>query len=276
MQGGLTMAKFRQVHTTFWQDPRVLEEMTPEDRYFYLYLLTNPNTTQIGVYQITRKQMAFDLGYSVESVNSLLERFITHHKLIKYNDKTREIALLNWGKYNLSRSGKPVIDCVTKELSEVKDKTLIWEIMNKTTNDTMVKLFSRYVYDTSHDTSTIGGQEEQQEEEKEKQQEQNAFAFFENNFGVLNPFVSQSIEGWINDLGEVVVIEAMKRALKQQKKWNYAEGILKQWVNNNIKTLQDVLVSDKQFKQKQEPSTPKRNDKHLDYMRQLRGEAHGS
>ncbi len=71
------MAKYRQVHTTFWQDPKVLEEMTPEDKYFYLYLLTNPNTTQIGVYQITKKQMAFDLGYSTESINSLLHRFIT-------------------------------------------------------------------------------------------------------------------------------------------------------------------------------------------------------
>ncbi|MBL3200221.1 DnaD domain protein, partial [Klebsiella pneumoniae] len=28
--------------------------------------------------------------------------------------------------------------------------------------------------------------------------------------------------------------------LKQQKKWKYAEGILKQWANNNVKTLQDV------------------------------------
>lgn len=272
------MAKFRQVHTTFWQDPKVLEEMTPEDKYFYLYLMTNPNTTQIGVYQITRKQMAFDLGYSGESVNSLLERFINHHKLIKYNEKTRELALLNWGKYNLARAGKPVVDCVTKELGEVKDKTLIWEIMNKTTNNSMVELFSRFVYDSSNDTSTTSGQEEEQEEEKEEQQEQNAFAFFQQNFGVINPFVSESVSQWINDTSNELVIEAMKRALKQQKKWNYAEGILKQWVNNNIKTIEDIVASDNQFKKKKEQpiNTPKRNDKHLDYMRQLRGEMSGS
>ena len=28
--------------------------------------------------------------------------------------------------------------------------------------------------------------------------------------------------------------------MKQQKKWNYAEGILKQWINHNVKTLKDV------------------------------------
>ena len=83
------MAKFRMVYTEFWTDSKVVEEFTPEDKYFYLYLLTNPNTTQIGIYEITKKQMAFDMGYSLESVDSLLDRFINHHKLIKYNPETR-------------------------------------------------------------------------------------------------------------------------------------------------------------------------------------------
>ncbi|PEZ81277.1 chromosomal replication initiator DnaA, partial [Bacillus cereus] len=47
------MAIFRQVHTSFWNDVKVQEEFTPEDKYFFLYLLTNPQTKQIGVYQIT-------------------------------------------------------------------------------------------------------------------------------------------------------------------------------------------------------------------------------
>ena len=32
------MAIYRPVHVTFWQDPKVIEEMTPEDKLFYLYL----------------------------------------------------------------------------------------------------------------------------------------------------------------------------------------------------------------------------------------------
>jgi hypothetical protein len=50
-------AKYRMVRTDFWKDLIVPEAMTTEDKYFYLYLLTNPNTTQIGVYQITKKPM---------------------------------------------------------------------------------------------------------------------------------------------------------------------------------------------------------------------------
>lgn len=39
--------KYRMVRTDFWKNPIVSEEMTPVDKYFYLYLLTNPDTTQI-------------------------------------------------------------------------------------------------------------------------------------------------------------------------------------------------------------------------------------
>ena len=119
------MAKFRKVRIDFWMDPIVSEEMTPEDRYFYLYLLTNQRTTQIGIYKITKKQMAFDIGYSIESVHSLMERFIMHHKLIRYNPETRELAIKNWGETNFDKAGKPMMDCIFSELKEVKDISLI-------------------------------------------------------------------------------------------------------------------------------------------------------
>ncbi|PGB81408.1 DNA replication protein DnaD [Bacillus toyonensis] len=66
------------------------------------------------------------------------------------------------------------------------------------------------------------------------------FSFYENNFGILNSFIAENISQWINGTNEELVQAAMERALKQQKKWNYAEGILKQWINNNVKTLKDV------------------------------------
>lgn len=162
------MAKYRHVHTTFWQDPKVTEELTPEDRYFYLYLITNPNTTQIGIYPITKKQMAFDLGYSIESVNSLMDRFVNHHKLILYNNDTREMAIKNWPKYNLNKGGKPILDCVTKELRDVKDKSLMKVLYPKIENTNIRDLFERYADDTLHDTSTTSGQKEK-EKEKEKE-----------------------------------------------------------------------------------------------------------
>ncbi|MFV1457131.1 DnaD domain protein [Bacillus mycoides] len=83
-----------------------------------------------------------------------------------------------------------------------------------------------------------------------KQSSSSIFAFYENNFGILNPFVADSITQWANDTSEELVQAAMERALKQQKKWNYAEGILKQWVNKNIRTLADVNAAEIEFKNK--------------------------
>ena len=185
------MAKYRYVYTTFWNDPRVVEEMTAEDKYFFLYLLTNESTTQIGIYQITKKQIAFDMGYSMESAGALLQRFRDHHKIIKYNEETREIAIKNWGKYNLNRGGKPILDCVKSELKEVKDTSLIRWVGEGISNDSVRIVYESY-YDTSHDTyndsseneessndagsydtSTMRGQKEKEKEKQKEKQKEN-------------------------------------------------------------------------------------------------------
>ena len=185
------MAKYRMVHTEFWMSPIVSEEMTPEDRYFFLYLLTNPHTKQTGIYRITKKQMAFDMGYSIESVHSLMDRFIHHHKLIRYNPQTRELAIKNWGKENLIRGGKPVIDCILAELENVEDTSLIQFVGENITKLEFRSLYESFytsaedttsipsesgVDDSSDDTcttrGTIRGQKEKEnKKEKEKQQQ---------------------------------------------------------------------------------------------------------
>jgi DnaD/phage-associated family protein len=82
----------------------------------------------------------------------------------------------------------------------------------------------------------------------------NPFKFYQENFGVISPFIADSVGQWVDDIGNELVIEAMQRALKQQKKWNYAEGILKSWINQGIKNIDEVLASENQFKKKGEPS----------------------
>lgn len=177
------MAKYRHVYTSFWQDPKVIEEMTPEDKLFYLYLLTNPSTKQIGIYQLTRKQMAFELGYSLESINALLERFVNHHKVIQYDYDTREVCMVNWGRYNFIKGGKPVEDCIRKELREVKNQDFIKIVYDRIESEKIRTIFDEYfdevaLRDTSRDTirDTLRGQKEKQKQkenkkEKEKQQQ---------------------------------------------------------------------------------------------------------
>ena len=113
------MALYRTISTSFWTDSKVIDDFTPEDRYFYLYLFTNPHTTICGCYEISLKQIASETGYSLESVQNLVNRFKIVHKVIGYSQETKEILLLNWHKYNWSDSDR-LKRAVTKEVSEIK------------------------------------------------------------------------------------------------------------------------------------------------------------
>lgn len=45
----------RMVETDFWQDEKVIEQFSPEDKYFMMYLLTNPKVTSIGIYKFRKR-----------------------------------------------------------------------------------------------------------------------------------------------------------------------------------------------------------------------------
>jgi hypothetical protein len=138
------MAVYRQIQTTYWQDDFVLN-LTPEEKYFYLFLLTNSKTKQCGIYQLPMPIIIVEIGYNQETVEKLLRRFIDYGKIL-YNPKTHEIGIVNWLKYNPMESPKTKA-CVLKELKEVKDKSLI---------------------DKIYPIQGVSQKEQEQEEEKEK------------------------------------------------------------------------------------------------------------
>jgi len=252
------------VYTTFWADPKVLEEFTPEDKLFYLYLLTNEYANQIGIYQITKKQMAFEIGYSTESINALLQRFVDHHKVVEYNQENREIFIKNWAKYNLSKGGKPVIDCVKKDLETVKTPEFIEKSIKLIMKPEIQVLFiQKYESLTNRDTNrtTISGQKEKQTQkqtQKEKQT-QNGYSlideefgkvvrFYEENFGPLSPFVGEELDLLTKSYPSELVLEAFKETRLNQtvrKPLNFANTILRNWHSENIKSLHDLEMKRK-------------------------------
>jgi len=128
------MAVKRVVDINFWNDEKVMEQFTPEDKLFMLYLLTNPHTTQLGIYAINKKIMAFELGFSPDTINVLIDRFENKYQMIKYSNETREIAIKNYLKYSIVKGGKPVEDCLEKEIKQVKDRSLLIYIFNNIIN----------------------------------------------------------------------------------------------------------------------------------------------
>lgn len=94
------MALYRTVSLQFWTDPKVDDEFSPEDKYFYLYLLTNPHTALCGCYEISMKQMCRETGYNEDTVNRLLNRLEKQHEVIRYSAAFSEVLILNWHKHH--------------------------------------------------------------------------------------------------------------------------------------------------------------------------------
>lgn len=103
------MAFYRQIYSTFWTDPKIDDDFSPEDKYFYLYLLTNAHTNACGCYEISMKQFTRELGYNEDTVRLLIKRMEESHKVIRYSQETKEVLLLNWSKYNWSASPNFII-----------------------------------------------------------------------------------------------------------------------------------------------------------------------
>ncbi|PTK44482.1 DnaD domain protein [Staphylococcus hominis] len=77
------------------------------------------------------------------------------------------------------------------------------------------------------------------------------FNFYqENGFGILRPVIVDQINAWIDDFGangEDIVIRALKEAAENNVyKWNYVNQILKNWYENNIKSIEDVEARKKE------------------------------
>ena len=144
----------RIVDTAFWTDGKV-DEFSPEDKYFMLYLLTNPFTTQLGIYEISIKQVAFQMGYSVDAVNVLLDRFENKYGVIfcsRTTNITCEVAIKNFLRHSIIKGGKPVEDCIKKEMSKVKNKNLIVKVFDFISdkddlNETVKKIINEYEFD---------------------------------------------------------------------------------------------------------------------------------
>jgi len=164
----------RCISTGFWKDDKVLNDFSPEDKYFMLYLLTNPHTSQLGIYHLPLKVAAVELGYSLDAINVLLVRFETKYDIIRYSRETNEVAIKNYLRYSIVSGGKPVMDCLEKEYNTIKDMSLVSYVFNhlksidsKYLNITVIDFINkykdinndndneRYVHESYHESSEI-------------------------------------------------------------------------------------------------------------------------
>ena len=199
------MGTFFAVDAAFWSDADVIDNFTPEDKYFYLYLLTSPHANVSGCYQLSFKQIANEIGYSVDTVEHLIKRFIEVHQVIDYSKENKEILIHKWGKHHWVRSDK-YITALRKRIAEIKtpvfkeyltanlnafgeSKDMVW-IPYVYGMDTSFLFFS--FHNSFTDTCTYELGEEEKEGAGEKGEEENPEEIAEENAEVVEAEVVEA------------------------------------------------------------------------------------
>jgi DnaD/phage-associated family protein len=279
------MAIFRQLQTSFWRDSFILE-LTPEEKYFYVYLMSNEKTTQCGIYEIPIQIIVLETGYNRDTIEKLINRFIEYGKIL-YSYKTKEIMLTNWIKYN-SPVSINTIKCVNKELSKIKDKSFIkklYEICSNNGLDT-VKIFYNIFFTPlqgAYKDPTSKEEEEEEEEEKEEQEKEEeeegkqnespsektfsatcintacVIDFYNINIHSPTKFELELLVDYCTSLSPELVLMAIKEAVTYNaKSINYIEKIINAWINKGIQTKADLEKYQSSW-QKTKVKTSKKN-----------------
>ncbi len=93
--------------------------------------------------------------------------------------------------------------------------------------------------------------------EDEQSQAQSVLHFYQNNFGVLSNYIQSDLMQWCSDLSPELAIKAMQIAQENSKNYNYAKGIMQNWLTKGIKTLDDVEAEQRQFQKNKVPFSRK-------------------
>ena len=264
------MAVYRHIHIDYWQDGFVLD-LTPEEKYFYIYLMTNSKTSQCGIYELPKRIIETETGYNRETVDKLLNRFIDYKKIV-YCEETREVFLMNWIKHNKIVSPK-VKKCVYEELKKIKSMDMVnlffkqCEGYGYTLDKSEIKINmgmdrvsipipeveSNFEYgyvekekekQKEKEKKEETEKEKKEEKEKEKEVSHSVGRFkklYEENIGLINGVVAE----WLIEISQTIDYNLFKKAIEiatDRGKCNkgYVSGIIKQWLDNNIRTYDDL------------------------------------
>lgn len=149
------MEVFTRVERGYWQDEFILE-LTPEQKFFYLYLMSNSKVNTLGAYVFPLTMSTVELGYNKETVLKLLDHFAQVGKII-WDETTKEVFLLNWPKRNWNKR-TATLRALKKDVDALKSPVLREKI------SAMLSAFcggEDAIDDTEEQKGTNGNNEEQ-------------------------------------------------------------------------------------------------------------------
>ncbi len=117
------MSKLRSVSTAFWSDP-FIEDLTPNQKLLFLYLITNDKTNMLGIYELSVRKMSFETGIKKDEIEKGLKVFESLSK-VKYIGNY--VILVNYMKHqnfntNMKKSAIDIYNSLPNVLKDTEVK----------------------------------------------------------------------------------------------------------------------------------------------------------
>lgn len=208
-------------------------------------LATNGYLYYEGAFENLAEELATSLDEDVEQVQMALA-FFSKYGLIQFDNEQNANMLqvhalidqeTNWARYQRE--------------NRKKEKTEKLDIVQPLSNHCPTEI------ELEIDIEKEIDKEVEEEISTPPSDLQKLIELYQNNFGIVKPILYDDLKADLEDYGLELIIEAIKRAVKRQREYGYAQGILKSWNNKGIKTLEQAKAEEVSFQNKSQTNQNK-------------------
>lgn len=112
------------ITTRIWADPW-FENLKPEEKLIWLYILTNQQTNLIGIYEISAKRISNETGIDSNLLQTVLERFQNDSRIIwngSYMVIKKFLTHQNLANPNMEKAASKIFDALPSEVRKLLKK----------------------------------------------------------------------------------------------------------------------------------------------------------
>lgn len=121
----------RTLKSCIWSDAK-FEEMTQTEKLFYILIHCGEESSDVSLFHLSIKRIAYHLGITVEEVKALIKKF-TEMDLIQYNETNQEILVIDYMYHNPCRGGLKYENYL-KDLKKIKSIELLERLVEVAKN----------------------------------------------------------------------------------------------------------------------------------------------
>jgi hypothetical protein len=160
---------FTRIEDLFWKDEKLIK-VSPNAKYLFLYLLSNPHRNILGLYYLPKLYIVVDTGLPEETVSKGLEELF-RNGLITVDNASKMVLINNFMKYNPLENPNQVTNAV-KKIKELPRTDLINDLIQQLQGleDLKLEPLITVLKGLGKGLETLSKQEEEEEKEKEEEE----------------------------------------------------------------------------------------------------------